>query len=89
MRVETELLAGHDRGHALVSACGAWCNGPQAGEAGSGALALVVADERVDGGEVDGSRDVDCVKRAQSGLRERAGGGEQGVIEWEERDDIQ
>lgn len=65
------------------------CNGPQAGEAGSGALTLVVADERVDGGEVYGGRDVDRVKRAQRRLGERAGGSEQGALEWEERDDIQ
>ncbi len=53
----------------------------QARQAGRCALALVVADERVNGGKLECGGEVDRVERSQHGLLQRSRGGQDGVVE--------
>jgi hypothetical protein len=61
----------------------------KAREAGGGCLALVVAQKRVERGEIDRGGDVDRIQGPQTGLRERPRRPEQTAVEREESDRVQ
>ena len=59
-------------------------DGSQSSQTSSRRLAFVVADERVQRGEVDGGCDMDRVERSEDRLGKGACGREQTAVEWEE-----